>query len=95
MDPRSRRAAELAMARRDRRDQGARRGARAARRDRGRFLDFDDDGDMEDEDGPDAGLLSGLKPRARRAYDERPDIDDMQGNEDVGAHCPQRAQTWI
>jgi DNA replication licensing factor MCM2 len=91
MDPRSRRAAELALAQRDRQERGGRRGARAARRSRAAFLDDDDD--MQDEDATAGGLLSGLKPRTRRQYDERRDIDDMEGVEDVSAstfcvlHC--------
>lgn len=44
------------------------------------FLQSDDD--MED-DGLDGGLLSGMKRRTRRQYDERKDIDDLQGIDDV------------
>lgn len=76
----ARRAAEAKMAQRDRRDQGGRRGARAARRSRmPNFLQSDD----MDDDGDDRGLLAGTKRRARRQYDERKDLDDMEGVEDV------------
>lgn len=76
-----RRAAEVNMARRDRLERGGRRGARAAARSRmPEFLQSDDD--MED-DGLDGGLLSGMKRRTRRQYDERKDIDDLQGIDDV------------
>ena len=34
------------------------------------------------------GLLAGTKRRARRQYDERKDMDDMEGIEDVSAICP-------
>ncbi|KZT67194.1 MCM-domain-containing protein [Daedalea quercina L-15889] len=67
------------MAARDRREQGGRKGQRAARRSRmPNFLQSDDD--MDDMDGH--GLLAGTKRRARRQYDERKDIDDMEGIED-------------
>ena len=73
------------MAARDRREQGGRRGQRAARRSRmPNFLQSDDD--MDDMDGH--GLLAGTKRRARRQYDERKDMDDMEGIEDVSAICP-------
>lgn len=73
-DAAARRAAEREM---DRRDRGGRRGARAARRQRvpGFMLSEDD---MDDED-PDGGLLSGMKRRARRQYDERKVADDAEG----------------
>ncbi|KZV78893.1 MCM-domain-containing protein [Exidia glandulosa HHB12029] len=73
-DAAARRAAEREM---DRRDRGGRRGARAARRQRvpGFMLSEDD---MDDED-PDGGLLSGMKRRARRQYDERKIADDAEG----------------
>ncbi|KAI0743424.1 MCM-domain-containing protein [Daedaleopsis nitida] len=64
------------MARRDRLEQGGRRGARAAAR--SRMPDFLQSDDMDDE-GLDGGLLSGMKRRTRRQYDERKDLDDMQG----------------
>ncbi|KAH8108108.1 MCM-domain-containing protein [Cristinia sonorae] len=74
-----RRAAEAAMARRDR--QG-RRGGRAARRARyPGFMDESDEDDM-DEDMSGSGLLSGMRRRTRRQYDERRDMDDMDGVED-------------
>ncbi len=75
-----RRAAEANMARRDRLQRGGRRGARAAAR--GIMPDFLQSDDMED-DGLDGGLLSGMKRRTRRQYDERKDIDDLQGIDDV------------
>lgn len=68
------------MARRDRQERAGRRGARATRRPRPTFLQSDD---IEDDD-MDGGLLSGLKPRTRRQYDERRELDDMDGVEDVG-----------
>ncbi|KAI0717265.1 MCM-domain-containing protein [Cerioporus squamosus] len=67
------------MARRDRLERGGRRGARAAAR--GIMPDFLQSDDME-EDGPDGGLLSGMKRRTRRQYDERKDMDDLQGIDD-------------
>jgi DNA replication licensing factor MCM2 len=79
MDPRARRAAEASMNRRDRQSRTG-RGARAARRSRPTFLESDD---IEDDEDPNGGLLSGLKQRTRRQYDERRDIDDMEGIEDV------------
>lgn len=76
-----RRAAEAQMAARDRREQGGRRGQRAARRSHmPNFLQSDDD--MDDVDGH--GLLAGTKRRTRRQYDERVEMDDMEGVEDVG-----------
>jgi len=42
------------------------------------FLQSDD----MDDDGDDRGLLAGTKRRARRQYDERKDLDDMEGVED-------------
>ena len=76
-----RRAAERAMAQRDTREHGGRRGARAAARSRGpNFLLSDG---LEEEDDMDGGLLSGMKRRTRRQYDERRDMDDMDGIEDV------------
>ena len=75
----ARRAAEAKMARRDRQEQGGRRGGRAARR--SRMPDFLQSDDMEDD--IDGGLLAGTKRRTRRQYDERKDIDDLDGIEDV------------
>lgn len=77
-----RRAAERAMAQRDLRERGSRRGARAAARSRG--PDFLLSDGLEEEDDMDGGLLSGMKRRTRRQYDERRDMDDMDGIEDVG-----------
>ncbi|CCL98347.1 uncharacterized protein FIBRA_00342 [Fibroporia radiculosa] len=75
----ARRAAEAQMARRDRQEQSGRRGGRAARRSRmPNFLQSDD---VEDDDD-DRGLLAGTKRRTRRQYDERKEMDDMDGVED-------------
>jgi len=75
----ARRAAEAKMARRDRMERGGRRGARAARRSRHEFFDSDDAGDEMDD-----GLgISSMPRRTRRQYDERRDIDDLDGVEDV------------
>ena len=38
---------------------------------------------MEDEDATGGGLLSQMKRRTRRQYDERKDMDDLEGIEDV------------
>ena len=80
MSAAQRRAAEASMARRDRLERGGRRGARAAAR--GIMPDFLQSDDIE-EDGLDGGLLAGMKRRTRRQYDERKDMDDMQGVDDV------------
>ena len=77
-----RRAAERAMAQRDMQERGSRRGARAAARSRG--PDFLLSDGLEEEDDMDGGLLSGMKRRTRRQYDERRDMDDLDGIEDVG-----------
>lgn len=79
LDGGARRAAEMAMSRRDRQERAGRRGARAARRSRPNFLQSDD---MEEEE-LDGGLLSGLKRRTRRQYDERREMDDLDGVDDV------------
>lgn len=77
MTPAQRQAAEARMNRRDRLErQKGRRGARKSRYPG--FMESDDD--MEDEDLG-AGILS--KRRTRRQYDERRDIDDLEGVEDV------------
>ena len=74
-----RRAAEAQMARRDRLESTG-RGRRAARRSRApAFLDSDD-GVEEDLDDVE---LARMKRRTRRQYDERRDLDDMDGVEDV------------
>ncbi|KAJ6625555.1 MCM-domain-containing protein [Mycena sp. CBHHK59/15] len=73
----ARRAAELKMARRDRLE-GAGRGARAAGRRRG--PGFVDDDDMDDGD-EDEEMVSRMKRRTRRPYDERRDVDDLDGVE--------------
>lgn len=80
-----RRAAERAMAQRDRVARGGRRGARAAARARGPDFMYSDDLEEDDMDG---GLLSGVKPRKRRAYDEVRPMDDMDGVEDVRFSLP-------
>ena len=77
-----RRAAERTMVQRDLRERGSRRGARAAARSRG--PDFLLSDGLEEEDDMDGGLLSGMKRRTRRQYDERKDMDDMDGIDDVG-----------
>ena len=80
MNAAQRRAAETKMARRDRAERKG-RGNRAARRSRfPGFLESDDD--MEDEDLG-GGILAGTKRRTRRQYDERRDMDDLEGVEDV------------
>lgn len=87
MDPAARRAAEAKMAQRDRREQrGGKRGARAARRSRmPEFLQSEDD---LDDDAMDGGLgVSRMKRRTRRQYDERRDLDDLDGIEDVSINC--------
>lgn len=75
-----RRAAERTMVQRDLRERGGRRGARAAARSRG--PDFLLSDGLEEEDDMDGGLLSGMKRRTRRQYDERKDMDDMDGIDD-------------
>jgi DNA replication licensing factor MCM2 len=83
MDATTRRAAEQAMERRDR-AAGRGRGRRAAARERMPFILSDgmSEGDMDDDDGT-GGLLAGMKPRVRKQYDERKDVDDAEGIEDV------------
>ena len=76
-----RRAAEAAMNQRDRQARRG-RGARAARRSRYPGFMESDEEDL-DEDLSGSGLLSGMKRRTRRQYDERRDLDDMDGVEDV------------
>ena len=81
MDPAARRAAEIKMARRDRREsRGGRKGGRAAARSRmPEFLQSE-----EEDDDMDGGLgVSRMKRRTRRQYDERRDIDDLDGVDDV------------
>lgn len=70
------------MARRDRLEQGGRRGQRAAQRQR--MPAFLGDDDMDDEADDELGM-SQMKNRTRRQYDERRDMDDMDGIEDVFA----------
>jgi DNA replication licensing factor MCM2 len=84
MDPAARRAAEQAMERRDR-AAGRGPGRRAAARERMPFILSD--GMSEGADDEDMGLagnlLAGMKPRVRKQYDERKDVDDAEGIEDV------------
>jgi DNA replication licensing factor MCM2 len=72
----------MKMARRDRMERSGRRGQRAARRNRApAFLGSDD---VEDDDIMDDQLgISSMKRRTRKQYDERRDIDDLDGVEDV------------
>ncbi|THV02336.1 MCM-domain-containing protein [Dendrothele bispora CBS 962.96] len=72
-----RRAADVKMSRRDRMERNGRRGQRAAQR--SRALPFLEDDDMDDEDEDE---MKRMKRRTRRQYDERRDIDDMEGIED-------------
>lgn len=73
-----RRAAEAKMERRDR--MSRRGGRRAARRSLyPGFMESDDEDDLNI--GGD--LLSNMKRRTRRQYDERKDIDDLDGVDDV------------
>ncbi|KIL66281.1 hypothetical protein M378DRAFT_75590 [Amanita muscaria Koide BX008] len=68
------------MARRDRLEGAGRRGARAARRSRApAFLESDDIGSEGDLD--ELGVAR-MKRRTRRQYDERRDMDDLDGAED-------------
>ena len=77
----TRRAAEAKMRQRDRMERGGRRGMRAANR--SHAPNFFDSDDVSVGDDADSGLLSGTRTRARRQYDERRDVDDMEGIEDV------------
>ena len=82
MSAAARRAAEAKMRQRDRLERGSRRGMRAANRSHApTFFDSDDAG-IDDDD--ESGLLSGTRTRARRQYDERREVDDMEGIDDVG-----------
>ncbi|KIJ18918.1 hypothetical protein PAXINDRAFT_109366 [Paxillus involutus ATCC 200175] len=78
----ARRAAEAKMDRRDRLERSGKRGGRAAARSRApRFLESDD---MDDEDALDDGLgVARMKQRTRRQYDERRDLDDMDGEDEI------------
>ncbi|TIC30661.1 MCM-domain-containing protein [Wallemia mellicola] len=74
LDPASRRAVEAKLARRDRKEAGL-SGKDGSRRSRmPAFMQSDD------EDDPDNRLL--IQRRRRRHYDERPDVDDLDGDED-------------
>ena len=66
------------MAQRDRRERRGGRGARAALRSRAPDFLGAEESEEEDVDG---GLLSGMKRRARRQYDERIEDDDAAGIE--------------
>ncbi|KAG1716397.1 hypothetical protein ID866_749 [Astraeus odoratus] len=81
MSAAARRSAEAKMDRRDRLERSGKRGARAAARSRApQFLQSDD---MDNEDLLDEGLgVARMKRRTRRQYDERRDLDDMDGVED-------------
>jgi DNA replication licensing factor MCM2 len=82
MSAAARRAAEIQMARRDRLERGGGRGRRAALRSHAPdFLGSADD--MEDEDFDDDLGISSMKKRTRKQYDERRDMDDLEGVEDV------------
>jgi Mini-chromosome maintenance protein 2 len=87
MSAAARRAAEMEMSRRDRADQRRGRGARAAKRSRAPAFLQDEDEDEDDVD-PNGGLLAGMKKRTRKQYDERRDIDDAEGADDVGTFAP-------
>lgn len=77
----ARRAAEAQMARRDRQERVGGRGRRAATRSHApAFLGSDDD--MDDEDLDELGISS-MRRRTRKQYDERRDVDDLEGVEDV------------
>ncbi|KIY50330.1 DNA replication licensing factor cdc19 [Fistulina hepatica ATCC 64428] len=78
LGPAGRRAAERKMAERDKMERAGRRGKRAARRNRAPgFLDDDLEDDEVDEYG-----VAQMARRTRRQYDERRDIDDVEGIED-------------
>ena len=88
MSAAARRAAEAKMRQRDRMERGSRRGMRAATR--SHAPSFFDSDDFVAEDDDESGLLSGTRARARRQYDERRDIDDMEGIGDVRFPLPLR-----
>ncbi|KAG2755285.1 MCM-domain-containing protein [Suillus brevipes Sb2] len=81
MSAAARRAAEVRMNRRDRLERAGKQGTRAANR--GRAPQFLEDDDMDDEDalGDDLGV-GRMKRRTRRQYDERRDVDDVDGVDD-------------
>ncbi|KIK44635.1 hypothetical protein CY34DRAFT_611832 [Suillus luteus UH-Slu-Lm8-n1] len=81
MSAAARRAAEARMNRRDRLERAGKQGTRAANR--GRAPQFLEDDDMDDEDalGDDLGV-GRMKRRTRRQYDERRDVDDVDGVDD-------------
>ncbi|KAG8798928.1 MCM DNA helicase complex subunit, partial [Serendipita sp. 398] len=81
MDAATRRAAEQTMDRRDR-AAGRGRGRRAAARERMPFILSDGISEADDDMDGTGGLLDGMKPRVRKGYDERKDIDDAEGIED-------------
>ncbi|KAG0706135.1 MCM-domain-containing protein [Suillus ampliporus] len=77
----ARRAAEARMNRRDRLERSGKQGSRAANR--GRAPQFLEDDDMDDEDALGDGLgVARMKRRTRRQYDERRDVDDVDGMDD-------------
>ena len=75
-------AAERIMTARDR-GLATGQGNRASRRSRApAFLGEDEDEDGLEGEGLDGGLLSGIEVRRRRRqYDERPEDDDMEGDD--------------
>ncbi|KAF9049814.1 MCM2/3/5 family-domain-containing protein [Panaeolus papilionaceus] len=78
MSTAARRAAEAKMARRDKLERTG-RGLRAARRSRApAFLGSDEEDNLFDDDME----LSNMKRRTRKQYDERRDLDDLEGVED-------------
>ncbi|KAG8213705.1 MCM-domain-containing protein [Butyriboletus roseoflavus] len=76
----SRRAVEAKLDRRDRLERSGRAGRAAVRSRAPRFLESDD---MDDEDALDGGLgVARMKRRTRHQYDERRELDDMDGLDD-------------
>ena len=71
------------MTRRDRLERAGRRGQRAARRSHAPTFFGSDDG-MDNEDIEDDLGMALMKKRTRKQHDERPDLDDLDGVEDVG-----------
>ena len=87
LTPEARRAAERKMTRRDQQERTGKRGSRAARRSRmPAFLGSD--GDLDDDEMDDGLGISRMKRRTRRQYDERRDLDDLDGIEDVSQSWP-------
>lgn len=85
-----RRAAEAKMARRDRMER--RGGRRAAKRSLyPGFMESDDEDDLN----VGGDLLANMKRRTRRQYDERKDLDDLDGVEDVSDQLRASRSTLI